>query len=191
MSLCWYALNARPRCEAKVTAGLLRLQDRWQVEPYMPMLPARKLRGKVQPPTTLFPGYLFCQCDLEALPLSSLRQVVGLRRILDFNGTPAVVPDEAIARIRGRLQAIEEAGGLPAYPFRPGDPVQVVSGPMAGLLAVFDGPSNGSDRVRILIEFLGQANRAVVSPDILQPASHPPRRTRGRGRWLPGFHREP
>ena len=76
--------------------------------------------------------------------------------------------------------------GMHAVRFRPGERVRVTEGPLAGLEAVFQGPGP-AERVRILIRFLGQANRAVVSEEALEKVverQHPPRRTRGKGRAI-------
>jgi transcription antitermination factor NusG len=185
--LHWYALNTLPRAEQTVAQGLMRWEPPRQVSVYLPMLPPLKRSGKVMPPTPLFPGYLFCRCDLAELPLSALRWLPGLRCVVGFDHEPAIVPDEAIQLIQERLAAIRQTGIWPLYPFRPGDMVQIKAGPLQGLLAVFNGPVHPVERVRILIEFLGRVNEVEVSPDLLEPVRNPPRRTRGRGRWIRPF----
>jgi hypothetical protein len=69
------------------------------------------------------------------------------------------------------------------------------------LLAIFEGPTTPAERVRVLIQFLGQTNSAEVElADLERSApqgrvtmmdsedrmSRPPRRTRGRGRFIRG-----
>jgi len=63
----------------------------------------------------------------------------------------------------------------------------VREGPLAGMEGIFEGPAGPAERVRILLRFLGECNRAVVPLDILEgaaPRPHPPRRTRGKGRKI-------
>jgi hypothetical protein len=59
---------------------------------------------------------------------------------------------------------------------------------MRGLEGIFQGPTEPSERVRILIDFMGSLNRLEVDVDVLEPGptpQHPPkRRTRGKGRRI-------
>lgn len=178
----WYALYTKPRAESKVAQTLVERG----LTAFLPTLPAT-LR---QPSRPLFPTYVFVRCDLEAVGLSNLQWIPGLRRILSFSGVPAVVPEEAITLIEEELRQIEAAGGLPGHRFKPGDEVVVDSGPLAGLRGVFQGPVEPAERVRILLHFLGQANRTEVPVELLRRASDEPegqphrRGTRGRGRHI-------
>jgi transcriptional antiterminator RfaH len=134
----------------------------------------------------LFPGYLFVRVDLEVVGRSLLLWTPGLRGIVSFGGVPARMPDEAIALVRRQVARLEAAGGFARARFRAGERVRVKEGPLAGLEAVFEGPGP-AERARILIRFLGQANRAVVAEEALESLAerqHPPRRTRGHGRRI-------
>ena len=178
----WYALYTKPRQEQLVAGQLHKLG----LEVFLPQFQERR-RGQPPKQRSLFPCYLFVQADLEVTGLSVLRWTPGLRRVVAFGGEPARVPPEAIKLVRKRLAQLEAAGGFPQSQFRPGDTVRIKKGPLAGLEAVFEGPLGPAERVRILIRFLGEANRALVPVDSLeavQPRKHPPRRTRGRGRRI-------
>jgi transcriptional antiterminator RfaH len=183
----WYVLSARPRAEILALHGLTPLSERGLVESYLPKLPPQQRNGKLAPAAALFPGYLFCRCDLDAVPLSVLRVVPGVRRLVEFGDVPAVVPDDAVALVRERLAVISRGGGLPSHPFHPGDAVQIRSGPLRGLYAIFDGPMRPSERVQVLVELLGRVNTVSVPSQDLELVGHPPRRTRGHGRWLPAY----
>ena len=178
----WYALYARSRAERRVAQTLVERG----LTAFLPTLPAT-LR---QPSRPLFPNYVFVHCDLEAVGLSSLKWIPGLRRILSFSGAPAVVPEEAIALIEEELRRIEATGGLPRHSFKPGDEVVVDSGPLAGLRGIFQGPVGPTERVRILLRFLGHANRTEVPLELLRHSPDEPggqahrRGTRGRGRHI-------
>jgi transcriptional antiterminator RfaH len=178
----WYALYTKPRQETTVAE---QLEERG-LQTFLPEYNERR-RGKPPNARVLFPCYLFVRVDLEAAGLSVLRWTPGLRRIVSFGGAPAKMPDEAIALVGKRLAQVEARGGFLKPRFRPGERVRLREGPLAGLEAVFEGPVRPSERVRILISFLGEANRAVVPVDQLEavaPRKHPPRRTRGRGRKI-------
>jgi len=176
----WYAIHTKPRQE-EVAAGQL---GRRGVEVFLPRVTERR-RGEPPRVRPFFPGYLFVRADLAAVGISTLQWVPGVCRLVAFGGVPARVPEEAIALIRRQLAQIEAQGGFPRMRFRPGERVRVREGPLAGLEGIFEGPVRPAERVRILLRFLGECNRAVVPLDMLEgamPHQHPPRRTRGRGR---------
>ncbi len=177
----WYALYTKPKQEALVARQL----GRQGLEAFFPQYLERRRGGSRA--QALFPCYLFVRADLAQVGLSALQWTLGLRGVVSFGGRPARVPDEAIVLVQKQLARLEAIGGLPQARFRPGETVRLKEGPLAGLEAVFEGPVGPAERVRILIRFLGQANRAVVPVDILEgiaPRPHPPRRTRGRGRVI-------
>ena len=178
----WYALNTKPLSETRV-ARALQVRD---FEVFLPFLPQRP-NERNQP---LFPAYLFVRCDLETIGINNLQWIPGLRRIVGFNGWPTIVPDAAITLIQTRLREIEAHGGLPSHKFNPGDAVVIDEGPLAGLHGIFQGPLGPAERVRILIHFLGQVNRAEVPVSALRPAPNESdesirrRGTRGQGRRI-------
>jgi transcription antitermination factor NusG len=114
----------------------------------------------------------------------------GLRHIVGFAGKPAIVSEEAVEMMARELEEIEAAGGVLKHAFKPGDTVVIDSGPLAGLLGVFQGPLGPAERVRILVRFLGETNRAEVPVEALRKVNDedlaPKRRrgTRGRGRRI-------
>lgn len=179
----WYALYTKPNAEAQVARAL----EARGFEFFLPLLPPSGLQGRAQP---LFPSYLFVHCDLSEVVVDALQWLPGLRRIVGFTGKPAVVPPEAVDLMEHELAEIEAAGGLMKHHFKPGDTVVIDSGPLAGLRGVFQGPLGPAERVRILVHFLGETNRAEVPVEALRKASDddfgPQRRrgTRGRGRRI-------
>jgi transcriptional antiterminator RfaH len=178
----WYALYTKPNSELRV-ARALTIQG---FTTFLPLLPGRPGERAVP----LFPTYMFVQCDLAVVGISALEWTPGLCRVLSFGGKPASVPDQAIELIRAELSRIEEQGGLPGHPFKPGDEVIVDDGPLAGLRGVFQGPVGPAERVYILLRFLGHVNRTEVPVGMLRLASEDyvwtgqRRGTRGRGRRI-------
>ena len=178
----WYALYTKPRQEALV-AGQLSKRG---LEAFLPQYTEQR-RGEAPRVKPFFPCYLFARADLEVVGLSALRWTPGVRGLVAFGGVPARVPEEAIALVGKRLAQLEAQGGFQPVRFRPGETVRVREGPLAGLEATFEGPLGPAERVRILIRFLGECNRATVPVDVLEavaPRQHPPRRTRGHGRVI-------
>lgn len=178
----WYAVHTKPNTEARVARTLMVRG----FQTFLPLLPGSG-GGSAKP---LFPTYLFIECDLSVIDPAQLQWIPGLRRILNFAGEAAVVPEAAITLIRAELQRIEAAGGLPTHGFRPGDEVVIDQGPLAGLRGVFQGPVGPAERVHILLRFLGQTNRTEVPVEALRRAPEDGgatgsrRGTRGRGRHI-------
>jgi hypothetical protein len=178
----WYTLYTKPNAEALVARTLITRG----LTVLLPLLPSRP-GGRLHP---LFPAYLFVRCDLTVIGIENLQWIPGLRRILSFEGRPAVVPDAAIALIERGLAEIEAAGGLPLHSFKPGDLVVIDQGPLAGLRGVFQGPIGPAERVRIHVRFLGETNRAAVPVEALRRAGEESpgqvrrRGTRGHGRQI-------
>jgi transcriptional antiterminator RfaH len=179
----WYALYTKANAEAQVA----RVLDARGFRFFLPLLPPA---GRQRRPQPLFPSYLFVRCDLSEVRVDLLQFLPGLRRIVAFAGKPAVISEEAIEMMSRELDEIEAAGGVLKHSFKPGDTVIIDSGPLAGLRGVFQGPLGPSERVKILVRFLGETNRAEVPVEALRKASdddvEPTRRrgTRGRGRKI-------
>jgi transcriptional antiterminator RfaH len=163
----WYAVHTKARQERLAVEHLIRQHYRT----HLPLicLPKRR-RGRwcevVEP---LFPGYLFVRLDPgrhNMAPIGSTRGVIGLVR---FGGGLRPVPQGLV----DDLQAAQREGDTAIrrqHLFQPGDPVEIVSGPMAGLRAIFLAPS-GRERAHLLLDLLGRSNRIAVSQHQLIPAS--------------------
>ena len=99
----------------------------------------------------LFPGYLFVHITLS----EQYYRVVwtpGVRSFVAFGAVPNPVPESVVYLIAANA---DEGGVIrPLSPFRPGDRVQIRSGPLAGLVAVIQRPCSERGRVKILLDFL-------------------------------------
>jgi transcriptional antiterminator RfaH len=76
--------------------------------------------------------------------------------VLEFGGQPATVPDRYVAELKQRVAAISAAGGLLFDGLKQGDTVRITNGPFAGYEAIFDARLAGTERVRVLLEWLQQ-----------------------------------
>jgi transcriptional antiterminator RfaH len=164
-----------------LAAGLL--EQRLTAAVLLPQV-RQRTRGQMRS-APLFPGYLFVELDLEHVEASAVNNTPGVIRLVAFGGVPKPVPGRVIAALQARLAELEAQGGLPQHPFKEGDRVRLKEGPLAGLEAVFVGPMRPAERVRVLLEFLGQEQEALVPVEDLEAAGGPgkrPRRTRGKGR---------
>ena len=162
----WFAVHSKPRQEAVAEQHL----NNQGFTTYLPRIRVRKQRrGKwtkvVEP---LFPRYLFIQCDPDqdnTAPVRSTRGAVGLVRI----GTELrSVPDEVIEFLKQAEDQDEQLRPDDTWPHQPGDRVQVLGGPFAGLEGVYLEPVAES-RAMLLLKLLGRETPVAVDMDSLSP----------------------
>jgi transcriptional antiterminator RfaH len=181
--LPWYAVHCQHAREAQAAAAINTFLDLYV---YLPQVHQR-VRGKKQA-TPFFPGYLFVCADFQIVAPSKLNTMPGVIRLLTFDDQPRSIPAAVIEHIRMHVSDIDTHGGLPVHHFQPGDTVRLKTGPFRGLEAAFLGPMKPSERVRVLVDFLGSLREADVYVGDLERAHSAPlparqeRRSRGKGR---------
>jgi transcriptional antiterminator RfaH len=179
----WYAVHCQHSKEWQAATTITTLLD---LPVYIPHV-RRRLRGKIQR-APFFPGYIFVRADLQIVAPSKLNNLPGVLRLLAFDNQPRSIPSTIIEHIRAEVSEIDAHGGLVAHRFQPGDTVRLKAGPFRGLEAAFLGPMKPSERVRVLVEFLGSLRAADVCVDDLERVHSAPlsaqhgRRSRGKGR---------
>jgi transcriptional antiterminator RfaH len=151
MQVNWYALRSKPRKEdvlyrQVLTQGFEVYYPRMKVQPVNPR--SRKVRP-------YFPGYLFVKADIEEVGLSTFQWMPHAVGLVVFGEEPAPVPDTLILAIRKRVDEINAAGGELFDGLRQGDKVFISDGPFAGYEGIFDARLPGTERVRILLQLLG------------------------------------
>ena len=149
----WYALHAKPHKERQVAEHLRQRK----VEVYLPLVRVNPVNPRAARKRPYFPCYLFVKADLQAIGLGALQWTPGLRRLVEFDGQPAIVPDSFMTELKRRLGQIQAAGGMALDGLDRGDPVRIVAGPFAGYEAVFDFRLPGSERVRVLLELIARS----------------------------------
>ena len=154
----WYVVATKTREEEKARVNL----ERQGYSAFLPKLSLKKRRkGHWQVVTeSLFPGYLFVALELGEDDPAPIRSTVGCIGLVRFAHAYTPVPGELIES----LQAIESETNDVEAPFKPGDKVRFVSGPLAGIEAVFD-MARGGDRAQVLLQLLGKDQRITVGID--------------------------
>ncbi len=188
----WYVAHCQPLKERYAAQNL----GQWLgLTVFLPEV-RRYFRGAVEE-VPLFPRYLFLKADLTVTALSRINTTAGVNRMVAFGDAPLAVPGEVVRALYERVAALNREGGIAEHGFTSGEVVEIVGGPLRGLDAVFLGPLEPSERVRVLIEFLGQTQNIevgigeiakltgdhVANVDELA-GGRGPRRTRGRGRKI-------
>jgi transcriptional antiterminator RfaH len=183
----WYVVHCQHSKEWQAAATIETLLD---LPVYVPHV-CRRLRGKIQR-APFFPGYLFIRADFQIVAPSKLNSMPGVLRLLVFDNQPRSIPEAVVEHIRTQVNEIDAHGGLLTHHFHPGDTVRLKAGPFRGLEAAFLGPMKPSERVRVLIDFLGSLREADVGVDDLERVHSAPRsarqerRSRGKGRPIIG-----
>lgn len=159
----WFCVCTRPKHE-HIAAARLREAG---LEVFLPRLRFKKgsVRGPVWVTEALFPNYLFARFDLRA-SLRLVRSAAGVSQVVHFGEITPAVPDAVVEELRARLGA-EELHVIPEH-FAPNDRVHISGGVLHGLGAVITQVMPAKERVKVLLEFLGQPTvvevdtRAVV-----------------------------
>lgn len=160
MANFWYALRSKPQKEDVVWR---QLQAKG-VDVFYPRLRVNPVNPRAKKIKPYFPGYMFVNFDLEEMGISAFQWMPHALGLVTFGGEPSAVPEHLIYAIRNKVQAIVDAGGEKLDGLKPGDIVRVQTGPFAGYEAIFDERLPGTERVRVLLEFL---NRRQVPVELL------------------------
>jgi transcriptional antiterminator RfaH len=157
----WSVAISKPGNENRAVVNLERQGYTSYLPKYISMV------GKSSKIKILFPRYLFVQIEGQ---WHSINSTFGISRIiLGHDSTPAVVPNRIIDDLKMR----EDSKGFVSLPqppkFAHGERVRVVKGALEGYTGLFDG-MRPNDRVRVLIEMLGQVVPAELDERNLAPA---------------------
>ena len=100
--LRWYAVQTKPRQEARAEANLRR----FVLETLAPRLREPRLAGSAKALThrvsPLFPGYIFSRFDVHAL-LGKVRLTRGVYKVVGFGESATPIDEAIISMIRDRL----------------------------------------------------------------------------------------
>ncbi|CAN5167618.1 transcription/translation regulatory transformer protein RfaH [soil metagenome] len=155
----WRCVKTRPKSEHLAALQLRQVPD---VDVFCPRIRFQRAtrRGKVWFAEALFPGYVFCRFDLfESLRhIQATGSVTGLVRFGDYC---PVLPDAMIESLRADFVEAEPVTVIQTVSV--GDEVEVTEGPFQGTVAYVTRLLGAAERVRILVEFLGQDREVEVS----------------------------
>jgi len=156
-NMCWYAVKCKPHQER---VAELHLERAGIITFYPEVKEPRIIRRRRQICiSALFPGYLFAQFSVE----HDYRTVIysrGVRGVVSFGPTPAVVDEEMIQAIKDRL-----CNGYVTFPeaaFTPGQVVRIQEGPLRGMEAVFERQIPGYQRAVLLLRAISYQAKVVV-----------------------------
>ncbi len=148
----WYCLRTQIKREHIATAQLAKEAG---VDVFCPRVRFQRLtrRGKVWFNEAMFPNYLFARFDWQH-QLRQVQAVQGVARVLRFGEYSPEIAPQIIADLRASLDESDLKVFLD--PLEIGDEITITEGPMMGLTAVITRLMPSRDRVKVLLEFLGQ-----------------------------------
>lgn len=160
-TIVWLAVRTKPRAEQQAQE---HLQEQGFTV-FNPTITERKRRHNRWQQVTgaLFPGYLFIEVALGQQDTAVVRSTPGVLNLVRFGQQLVPVPTAVIEL----LQQVEQAGGPASVAkHQPGDKVEIIDGPFAGITAVYQ-QAKGEQRAIMLIEMLGKAQPVAVGVDQL------------------------
>jgi transcriptional antiterminator RfaH len=153
----WHVVHTKPQREVLVHDQL----ERRGLESYLPLFRFERGYSRGIRFEPVFPQYLFVKVDLTANEANGIRWLAGVRFILHFGHQAAVVPESTMKHLQTQLEPVtDRVLRKNEWLFQSGQKVRVINGPFQGLEAIFQKGLNGTDRVQILLNFLGSWVRA-------------------------------
>lgn len=159
----WYALRTQLKREKLAAANLKMLEG---VEVFLPRLRYQKMtrRGRVWWVEPLFPGYLLAKFSVPEMG-RAVTYSAGVSRIISFGSDVPEVPGEFVEALRHEVAQLEsgEEEIVVDWKVEVGEEVEVADGPFKGMEGQVLEVRPGSERVSLLLEFLGETQPVEVS----------------------------
>lgn len=159
----WFCVRAQTKRE-HIAAGHLRELE--GVEVFCPRLRYRKAtrRGKIWWVEPLFPGYLLAKFNIAEME-RAITFCQGVRGLVRFGSEIPPVPEKFVEALRQEVRDRSE-GDEELFSVSPviaiGDEVEIAHGPLQGMQGTIVSVAPAAERVKILLEFLGQTHAVDV-----------------------------
>lgn len=159
----WFCVRTQTKRE-HIAANHLRELD--GVEVFCPRLRYRKAtrRGKIWWMEPLFPGYLLARFNLSEME-RAVTFCQGVRGLVRFGAEIPPVPGAFVESLRGEIRNRPEGDDelLSVAPvIQIGDEVELAHGPLQGMRGTIVSVAPAAERVKILLDFLGQPQAVDV-----------------------------
>lgn len=155
----WYCIRSQTKRE-HIAAQHLRGLD--GVEVFCPRIRYRKAtrRGKVWWVEPLFPGYILARFDIKTME-RAVTFCQGVRGLVRFGSIIPSVPESFVESLREQVhqhsQPELDSDTLSVSPtIEIGDEVEIAHGPFRGMSGTIVQVASATDRVKVLLEFLGE-----------------------------------
>lgn len=164
----WRAVYCKPRQERKAEFHL----ENQGFEVFLPRVRVlqrstrKRSWTRIQP---MFPRYLFVRLQAHADDWSAIRSTRGAVRLVRFGDQVPPVPEQFIEALRERHAESGVIDISRAMAIKPGDPIEITDGALAGMRAVFQAES-GEERVVILLRMLEHERRVEMPRALIRKA---------------------
>ncbi|MEQ9824130.1 MAG: transcription termination/antitermination NusG family protein [Puniceicoccaceae bacterium] len=166
----WYCFTTQPKREHIAAANL---KARAGLVTFCPRIAYRKKtrRGVVRFVEPLFPGYLFVYCEIHQ-HLRHILAMQGIRHVVKYGERIPSLTPAFIEELQPCFS--EEIKEIPDPDPQPGESVLLAEGPFAELHAIVQTYVPATDRIRVLLDFLGrEVSIDVPKAQILRPDFEP------------------
>ncbi|MBC8126190.1 MAG: hypothetical protein H8M99_03435 [Gloeobacteraceae cyanobacterium ES-bin-144] len=159
----WFCVRTQTKRE-HIAAG--HLKEIEGVEVFCPRLRYRKAtrRGKIWWVEPLFPGYILAKFNLSEME-RAVTFCQGIRGLVRFGSIIPPVPASFVEALREDVKNRSD-GDDELFSVSPvieiGDEVEIAHGPLRGMTGTIVAIAPAAERVKILIEFLGQSHAVDV-----------------------------
>ena len=131
-----------------------------RIDTFFPKLFLPKSAKRKKQIVALFPNYLFVCVDVVSEEYASIIWCPGVKRMVNFNGTPAIVDEPIIAFLMGQAGADGVISARCNVTI--GQQVAIDGGPFDGLVGIIQEPPNARGRVKILLQLLSRPTKVDV-----------------------------
>ncbi len=153
----WYVIQTKPGNEQRAEINL----SNQGIETFLPLYKAHQINSGriIEKKRPLFPNYLFAKFELSTR-YAQVKWTRGVSKIVTFGDMPAPVAEEVIQEIKSRvgkdnLIELEED-------WQEGDIMEIISGPLKGLRAIFLKKMSDKERIKVLLTLLGSEVPAQI-----------------------------
>lgn len=142
----WYLLQCKPNQQKRAEEHLVNQG----FEMYSPEIRAERIirRQRIVRVEAVFPGYVFIQLNPDS-NWRALHATRGVSRLVSFNGSPHIVPDDLVLA----LQQQYSAELAPKALFKAGDCVQITEGCFKNIEAIVKAVTSDA-RIVVLLKIL-------------------------------------
>ena len=160
----WYVAAVKPGCEDAAERHLARQG----FESFTPRCrkTVRHARRLIERHVPLFPGYVFVAFDIADCPWRSVNGTFGVRSLVMAGERPTPVPPGLVEH----FIEMTDSSGLMAAELRPGQRVEILSGPFAQLVGTIE-RLDGKGRVCVLLRLLNGESPVLMDRSALWPAA--------------------
>lgn len=167
----WYALQVAPQKEASVVETLTKY-DLPAFYPTFKMERWRRVPGTCRQKVLMvktyasIPGYVFARCREPWTDIKRNAWARYVTGVLAVAGRPAIIPAHEIAHLPGA--PVQASSDYVQPSFRPGQEVEIASGPYQGWLVPIE--TIEGDTAEVLMEMFGAKRRVKVKLGDLEAA---------------------